>query len=234
MILAAGRGKRMMPLTAEMPKPLLQAGGKALIEYHVEALAAAGIQQIVVNHAWHGDQIEQYLGDGSRYGLSILYSVETQALETGGGIFQALPMLGEQPFVVVNGDIWTDYDFSGLPKLIDGLAHLVMVDCPEHNNAGDFYYVAGEPRAPGCLYNRDHHPAAAALLTYSGISVLSPQLFASCSAGRFPLVPLLVKAIECGLVSAEHYRGSWLDIGTPQRLQLLEQRLCGQEKRLVR
>jgi len=215
MILAAGRGERMRPLTDTCPKPLLKAGGKALIEYHIEALAnKAGINELVINHAYRGQQIEDFLGDGSRYGVQITYSPEKQALETGGGIYQALSLLGDAPFVIVNGDVWTDYDFSAIPKEIQGLAHLVMINNPEHNPNGDFYYSDGR-----LLENGD------VKLTYSGIAVYHPALFKDCQPGKFPLAPLLRSAIAEAKVSAEHYRGQWLDIGTPERLSTLDQQL---------
>ncbi|TDQ34779.1 N-acetylmuramate alpha-1-phosphate uridylyltransferase MurU [Thiopseudomonas denitrificans] len=211
MILAAGKGERMRPLTLHTPKPLLPVAGKALIEYHIEALAAAGITGLVINHAWLGQQVEQALGDGSRYGVSIVYSRETEPLETGGGILRALPLLGDDPFVLVNGDIWADYDFARLPQQPDGLAHLVLVDNPEHHGGGDFALEQGQVRSAG-----------ASMLTYSGIAVLHPQLFAGCAGGAFRLAPLLRAAMEEGLVSGEHFAGRWLDVGTVERLALAE------------
>lgn len=218
MILAAGRGERMRPLTDSTPKPLLKAGGQALIEYHIHSLAAAGVRELVINHAHLGQQVEDYLGDGSRYGVQISYSAEGEgkALETGGGIFKALPLLGEAPFIVVNGDVWTDYPFAQLPTNPGGLAHLVLVDNPPHNPSGDFHLQGqvvlgeGEPR-----------------LTFSGIGVYDPRLFAACEPGAFPLAPLLREAMAQGLVSGEYFSGSWLDIGTPERLQQLDQSLTG-------
>lgn len=211
MILAAGKGERMRPLTLHTPKPLLPVAGKALIEYHIEALAAAGITGLVINHAWLGQQVEQALGDGSRYGVSIVYSRETEPLETGGGILRALPLLGDDPFVLVNGDIWADYDFARLPQQPDGLAHLVLVDNPEHHGGGDFALEQGQVRSAG-----------ASMLTYSGIAVLHPRLFAGCAGGAFRLAPLLRAAMEEGLVSGEHFAGRWLDVGTVERLALAE------------
>ena len=146
MILAAGKGERMRPLTLTTPKPLVRAGGVPLIEYHLRALAAAGFTDIVINHAWLGQQIEDYLGDGSRYGVSIQYSAEGEPLETGGGIFRALPLLGDEAFLVVNGDIWTDYDFSVLHPSITGLAHLVLADNPAHHPTGDFSLIGDQVR----------------------------------------------------------------------------------------
>lgn len=219
MILAAGRGERMRPLTDTTPKPLLMAGGKRLIEYHIEALATAGITELVINHAHLGEQIEQALGSGERYGVAIQYSAEGQgqALETGGGIYKALPLLGDEPFLVVNGDVWTDYPFKSLLECEVELAHLVLVDNPPHNNEGDFYL-----QADGRI-SSDGSPR----LTFSGIGIYHPQLFAGCQPGAFPLAPLLRSAMAAGRVSGEHYRGQWLDIGTPQRLQDLDQALGG-------
>lgn len=215
-ILAAGRGERMRPLTDHTPKPLLRAGGKALIEFHIEALVRAGIRELVINHAYLGAQIEQHLGDGSRYGAAIRYSAERSALETGGGILQALPLLGSEPFVVVNGDVWTDYSFD---RLLGGLptgagAHLVLADNPPHNPDGDFALVDGRIR-----------PDGAARLTYSGIGLYHPAMFAGCRPGPFPLGPLLRSAAARGELTGEHFRGAWLDVGTPERLGELEQRL---------
>ncbi|WP_349736336.1 N-acetylmuramate alpha-1-phosphate uridylyltransferase MurU [Pseudomonas jessenii] len=213
MILAAGKGERMRPLTLTTPKPLVRAGGVPLIEYHLRALAAAGFTDIVINHAWLGQQIEDYLGDGSRYGVSIQYSAEGEPLETGGGIFRALPLLGDEAFVVVNGDIWTDYDFSVLHQPINGLAHLVLVSNPPHHPAGDFSLV--EARV---LDGQQ----GAGTLTYSGIAVLHPQLFDGCTEGAFKLAPLLRKAMADGQVTGEQLRGHWVDVGTHERLAEVE------------
>lgn len=209
MILAAGKGERMRPLTLTTPKPLVRAGGVPLIEYHLRALAAAGFTEIVINHAWLGQQIEDYLGDGSRYGVSIQYSAEGEPLETGGGIFRALPLLGDEAFVVVNGDIWTDYDFSVLHQPIVGLAHLVLAENPAHHPSGDFQLMDGQV----C----DGQPGTTNL-TYSGIAVLHPQLFEGCSAGAFKLAPLLRNAMAAGQVSGERLNGEWVDVGTHERL----------------
>jgi MurNAc alpha-1-phosphate uridylyltransferase len=213
MILAAGKGERMRPLTLTTPKPLIRVAGVPLIEYHIRALAAAGFTEIVINHAWLGQQIEDYLGDGSQFGVNIQYSPEGEPLETGGGIFRALPLLGDEPFLVVNGDIWTDYDFSALRQPIAGLVHLVMVDNPEHHAAGDFMLVDAQVR--------DRKPGSQAL-TYSGIAVLHPQLFAGCTAGAFKLAPLLRKAMADEQVSGEHLQGQWVDVGTHERLAEVE------------
>ncbi len=215
MILAAGRGERMRPLTDHVPKPLLKVGGRCLIEYHLGALASAGIREIVINHAWLGAQIEQALGDGSHWGVEIRYSAEQEGLETGGGIFNALPLLGEQPFLVVNGDVWCNYPFHQLPvEPAAGLAHLVLVDSPPHHPEGDFVLQGGRVRLEG-----------GPRLTYSGIAVCHPALFASCTPGIFPLAPLLRSAITAEKVSGEHYRGRWVDVGTPERLHELREEI---------
>lgn len=214
MILAAGRGERMRPLTDHTPKPLLEAGGKPLIAHHLERLAAAGISRVVINHAHLGDQIEAALGDGARFGLAIRYSPEGTALETGGGIFRALPLLGRDPFLVVNADVWTDMDFARLHLPPGRLAHLVLVDNPDHHPAGDFVLSGSEVLCEG-----------APRLTFSGIGVYDPALFDGCTAGAFPLAPLLRAAMARGLVSGHHHRGRWLDIGTPARLQALDRLL---------
>ena len=215
MILAAGRGERMRPLTDHTPKPLLEVGGKALIEYHLTALQQAGVQEIIINHAWLGEQIEARLGKGERYGLKIQYSPEVPvALETAGVIIQALSRLGTEPFIVVNGDIWCDYPMQQLPQQLDGLAHLVMVDNPPHNPQGDFCLTNGRLQAEG----QDK-------LTYSGIGVYHPQLFAGLEPGIRPLAPLLKGAMAKGLVGGEQYEGQWLDIGTPERLHQLDTEL---------
>jgi len=216
MILAAGKGERLRPLTLHTPKPLVRAGGVPLIEYHLRALKAAGFTDVVINHAWLGQQIEDYLGDGQRLGLNIAYSPEGEPLETGGGIFRALPLLGEEPFLVVNGDIWTDCDFAPLKAPIKGLAHLVLVDNPLHHPTGDFALVGGEVRDDASLSR----------LTYSGIAVLHPQLFAGCSAGAFKLAPLLREAMGKGQVTGEHFTGRWVDVGTHERLAEVEQILA--------
>jgi N-acetyl-alpha-D-muramate 1-phosphate uridylyltransferase len=214
MILAAGRGTRMRPLTDHVPKPLLEAGGRPLIQYHLERLAAAGIRDIVINHAHLGAQIEAALGDGSRFGVRIRYSAEDTALETGGGILKALPMLGPAPFLVINGDIWSDLDPAGLRPAETDLAHLVLVDNPPHHPSGDFVLIDGRVR-----------PSGAPRLTFSGIGVYSPSLFAECRPGAFPLAPLLRGAMAEGRVGGIHHRGRWLDIGTPERLAELDRSL---------
>ena len=214
MILAAGRGERMRPLTDSCPKPLLEVGGHRLIEYHIRGLVSSGITNIVINHAYLGNQIEAYLGDGSRYDAQILYSPETEALETGGGIFKALPLLGDSPFALVNGDVWTDFDFADLPAEINSVAHLVMIANPEHNPIGDF-----------SLDDKLLHQSGENKLTYSGIGVYHPDLFAECSAGRFPLAPLLKNAMDKNKISGEYFSGAWVDVGTPERLRDLDKKL---------
>ncbi|HXH04449.1 MAG TPA: nucleotidyltransferase family protein [Candidatus Competibacteraceae bacterium] len=215
MILAAGRGERMRPLTDHTPKPLLVAGGKPLIVHHIEALAAAGLRELVINLGHLGERIAAALGDGARWGVRIAYSPEPPgALETGGGIHQALPLLGNEPFAVINGDIWCDYPYARLPQRPAGLAHLLLVDNPPHHPQGDFALCDGRVRADG-----------EARLTYSGIAVLDPRLFAGCTPGRFPLAPLLRAAMAQDAVSGERHRGAWADIGTPQRLEELRTRL---------
>ena len=213
MILAAGKGERLRPLTLHTPKPLIRAGGVPLIEFHLRALSAAGFTEIVINHAWLGQQIEDHLGDGSRFGVSIEYSAEGEPLETGGGIFKALPLLGDNPFVVVNGDIWTDYDFTQLRQPLCGLAHLVLVDNPAHHPAGDF--SLSDERV------RDAVPGVDTL-TYSGIAVLSPALFEGAQAGAFKLAPLLRQAMAEGRVTGERLQGHWVDVGTHERLAEVE------------
>jgi MurNAc alpha-1-phosphate uridylyltransferase len=217
MILAAGRGERMRPLTDDTPKPLLLVAGKSLIVWQIERLAQAGISRIVINHAHLGGQIEAALGDGSRWGVGIRYSAEGEgrALETGGGIFNALPLLGSAPFVVVNGDVWNDVDPGRLRLGRGDLAHLVMVDNPPHHPDGDFHLTAA-----GRL-RRSGKPR----LTYSGIGVYAPDLFAACRPGPFPLAPLLRDAMTRDRVGGEFHAGQWVDVGTPQRLSDIEQLL---------
>lgn len=219
MILAAGKGERMRPLTLHTPKPLVRAAGTPLIEFHLNALAAAGFRQLVINHAWLGPQIEAHLGDGARFGLSIRYSAEGEPLETGGGIFRALPLLGDEPFLVVNGDVWTDFDFKRLRRPLDGLAHLVLVDNPIHHPLGDFRLDQG--RVSDAV---EGEPS----LTYSGIAVLHPRLFSGCQAGAFKLAPLLRQAMAAGQVSGEHFAGRWVDVGTHERLAEVERLLVAE------
>lgn len=219
MILAAGKGERLRPLTLHTPKPLVRAAGVPLIEYHLRALVRAGFTEVVINHAWLGQQIEDHLGDGERFGLRIRYSPEGEPLETGGGIFKALPLLGEEPFVVVNGDIFTDYDFAGLRRPLGGRAHLVLVDNPAHHPGGDFRLQDGLVTDAG---------AGHASLTYSGIAVLDAALFGGCQPGAFKLAPLLRSAMAAGAVSGERFAGRWVDVGTHERLAEVERLLKGE------
>lgn len=211
MILAAGRGERMRPLTDRVPKPLLEVRGKALIEYHLERLARAGISQVVVNLAWLGAMIRERLGDGSRYGVRIAYSEESPgALETAGGIFRALPLLGPRPFLVLNGDVFTDYPVSRAALAAERDAHLVLVANPPQHPRGDFGLEDGLAVA-----------SAPEQYTFSGIALLRPQFFAGCTGGAFPLKPLLLRSMAARRCSAELYRGLWQDVGTPERLAAL-------------
>lgn len=230
MLLAAGRGERMRPLTDHTPKPLLQAGGKPLIVWHIERLAHAGITGLVINHAHLGEQIVAALGDGSCFGASINYSPESHALETAGGIANALPLLGDAPFAVINSDIWCDYDFAQLPKLAAALeargdmAHLVLVDNPAHHPNGDFLLHEGRVLpSPAGGAGGEGSPTK---LTFSGIGLYHPALFAGIQRGSIaPLAPLLRTQIALGRVSGEYHRGAWVDVGTPQRLAELDIRV---------
>jgi MurNAc alpha-1-phosphate uridylyltransferase len=214
MILAAGRGERLKPLTDTTPKPLVMAGGKPLIVHVIERLVLAGFTQLVINLGYLGDQIEAALGDGGALGAKIVYSREPkEALETGGGIFQALPLLSD-PFLVVNGDVATDFPFTELPRQIPGLAHLVLVPNPVHHPQGDFAFTEGWIKDQG-----------APRYTFSGIGVYRHALFAGCQPGRFPLAPILRRAIAKGQVSGQLYSGFWSDIGTLDRLAAFERYL---------
>jgi len=209
MILAAGRGERMRPLTDHTPKPLLQCGGQALIDRHLAALAHAGVREVVINLAWLGEQIRDHVGDGSEWGMTVAYSDEgAQALETAGGIIRALPLLGLDPFIVINGDVVTDYSFERLALPAGRQAHLVLVGNPDHHVGGDFCLSGGEVVTEG-----------ARRLTFSGIGVYSPALFAGRQDAVAPLAPLLREAIVRGRVSGERHAGLWRDIGTPERLE---------------
>ncbi|MBK9444826.1 MAG: nucleotidyltransferase family protein [Betaproteobacteria bacterium] len=217
MILAAGRGERMRPLTDHTPKPLLTAGGKPLIVWHIERLAAAGFCDLVINHAHLGEKLVEALGDGQRWGVHIDWSPEPPgALETAGGIAKALPLLGNAPFLVVNGDIWCDWDFRRAYTLADHPAHLVMMDNPPHHSGGDF-----------CLDGEQLKLAnGGPTLTYCGIGVFSPSFFADVPAGAaMKLRPLLDTAIPRGIVTGERHSGRWVDVGTPERLAALDQEL---------
>ncbi|MEJ2603302.1 MAG: nucleotidyltransferase family protein [Gammaproteobacteria bacterium] len=211
MILAAGRGERLRPLTDRIPKPLVEVHGETLIERHIRSLAAAGIRDIVVNLSWLGERIAAHLGQGSRYGVRICYSPEGEtALDTGGGIRRALPLLGEGPFWVVNADVHTDYDFSSAPPMHDALASLVLVPNPAHNPQGDFPLIDG-------LVGTDDVPR----YTYSGVGRYRRAFFDGCPGGIFPLAPIIREHAGAGRVRGEIYRGSWHDPGTPSRLEEL-------------
>ena len=223
MILAAGRGERMRPLTDTLPKPLLSVGGKPLIAWHVEHLVRAGFTRIVINHAHLGQLIEAALGDGSRFGARIDYSPEAEALETAGGIAQALPLLGKDPFLVVNGDIYIDYDFSRAREIAMAMhanaalcaAYLVLADNPPHHAQGDFALAHSQVKLSGQT-----------MLTFTGVAVYQPDVFRDIVPGsKAPLAPLLKTLIEQDLVRGEHHRAAWVDVGTPQRLATLERLL---------
>ena len=214
MILAAGRGERLRPLTDHTPKPLIEAGGKPLILHLIESLVRGGIDEIIVNTAHLGEKIQARLGDGRAFGATIHYSPEPEALETGGGIYQALPLLGPAPFLVINGDIATDFPFGTLKDRPIDLAHLVLVPNPDHHPQGDFGLAEGLALDQGSPQ-----------FTFGGIGVYRPELFSECSAGRFPLAPLLRTAMKASRVSAELWPGFWMDIGTIERLEAFDQRL---------
>jgi MurNAc alpha-1-phosphate uridylyltransferase len=224
LVFAAGLGERMRPLTDHTPKPLLEAGGKPLIAWHLERLAAAGATDVVVNTSWLADQFPRALGDGARWGLNLHFSYEGDTpLETGGGMLHALPLLGDAPFLLVNGDIWCDVDLGRLPTAPAGLAHLVMVDPPDHAPRGDFVL-----RADGRLEDVE-----GPRLTYAGVAVYRPEILdgwqaiagnredAHRSPPRFPLAPILKARMAQGQVTGEHHRGRWTDVGTPARLEQL-------------
>ncbi|OBY75434.1 N-acetylmuramate alpha-1-phosphate uridylyltransferase MurU [Acinetobacter gyllenbergii] len=220
MILAAGLGNRMRPLTLHTPKPLLEVGGKPLIVWHIEKLKAVGVTEIVINTAWLGDKLVAALGDGSQFGVTILWSHEGEGLETAGGIINALPLLGDQPFILVNGDVWTTMDFSSLlsVQLEDKQAHLVLVENPPQHLKGDFIL------ANDLAYTFEQEQLGEAL-TYSGVAVLAPQMFAGLENGKRPLAPLLKQAMQQQQVSAEKMQAIWVDVGTPERLQQLDQQI---------
>ncbi len=229
LIFAAGLGARMRPLTDHVPKPLLEAGGKTLIAWHLEKLAAIGVRNVVINTSWLAEQLPHALGDGSRWGLRLHFSHEGPTpLETGGGMLNAMPLLGDAPFIAVNGDIWTDYDFARLPREPDGLAHLVLVDNPAHHPLGDFRLEAdGRLRSEG-----------ADKLTFAGIGVYRPQLLSTWrkvigntggadeTPPRFMLAPLLRAAMHDRQIGGERHPGRWTDVGTPERLSLLRNDLA--------
>ena len=217
MLLAAGRGERMRPLTDATPKALLKAGGRTLAERLIEQLAQAGFRDIVINHAHLGHMIEAALGDGARVGVRIRYSPEATALETAGGIAQALPLLGDAPFAAINADLHTEFPLAPLRDALhgDALAHLVLVDNPPHHPLGDFALSDGRVRNAGKR-----------MFTFGGIGVYSPALFAQVTRGaKAQLAPLLRRAADAGRVSGEHFRGRWVDVGTPERLAALDAEL---------
>jgi N-acetyl-alpha-D-muramate 1-phosphate uridylyltransferase len=219
MILAAGRGQRMRPLTDHTPKPLLPINGQPLIGWHLQRLGAAGICDVVINHAWLGEQIEQTLGDGKRWGVQIQYSAESPALETAGGIARALPLLGSEPFLVINGDIWCDWPLTRATDIAKHwqtqralLAHLIMVANPSHHLEGDFY-LSGDT-----VVQAHGQPK----LTFAGIGVYHPDLFADLDPNQAaPLAPLLRQAMDQSAVRGELHDGHWIDVGTPERLAML-------------
>ena len=217
MILAAGLGNRMRPLTLHTPKPLLEVGGKPLIVWHIEKLAAIGVTEIVINTAWLGEKLAEALGDGSRFGINILWSHEGEGLETAGGIINALPLLGDEPFILLNGDVWTTMDFAPLLDidLKDNLAHLVLVQNPEQHPEGDFTLAAGK------AYTFDQQ-VEGENLTFSGVSVLDPKMFQGLETGKRPLAPLLKAAMQNQQVAASKVVGIWVDVGTPERLTALD------------
>ena len=220
MILAAGLGNRMRPLTLHTPKPLLGVGGKPLIVWHIEKLQKVGVTEIVINTAWLGEKLANALGDGSQFGVKILWSHEGEGLETAGGIINALPLLGDEPFILVNGDVWTTMDFASLldVQLGEQQAHLVLVENPPQHLKGDFIL------SNGLAYTFEQEQLGEAL-TYSGIAVLHPRMFAGLENGKRPLAPLLKQAMQQQQVSAEKMQAVWVDVGTPERLQQLDQHI---------
>ncbi|MCR4530680.1 N-acetylmuramate alpha-1-phosphate uridylyltransferase MurU [Acinetobacter venetianus] len=220
MILAAGMGNRMRPLTLNTPKPLLEVGGKPLIVWHIEKLQKIGVTEIVINTAWLGEKLANTLGDGSQFGVTILWSHEGEGLETAGGIINALPLLGTDPFILVNGDVWTTMDFSTLldVDLGDKQAHLVLVDNPPQHTKGDFIL------ANDLAYTFEQDQLGEAL-TYSGVAVLKPKMFVGLENGKRPLAPLLKQAMQQQQVSAEKMQAIWVDVGTPDRLEQLDQQI---------
>ena len=220
MILAAGLGNRMRPLTLHTPKPLLPVGGKPLIVWHIEKLKKIGVTEIVINTAWLADKLVDALGDGSALGVKILWSHEGEGLETAGGIINALPLLGDEPFILVNGDVWTTMDFASLldVQLGEQQAHLVLVENPPQHLKGDFIL------SNGLAYTFEQEQLGEAL-TYSGIAVLHPRMFVGLENGKRPLAPLLKQAMQQQQVSAEKLQGIWVDVGTPERLEQLDQQI---------
>ncbi|RZG44114.1 N-acetylmuramate alpha-1-phosphate uridylyltransferase MurU [Acinetobacter wuhouensis] len=217
MILAAGLGNRMRPLTLYKPKPLLEVGGKALIVWHIEKLKNIGVTEIVINSAWLADILIGTLGDGSQFGVDIRWTREEEGLETAGGIINALPLLGDEPFILINGDVWTTFDFASLldVKLGDDLAHLVFVQNPEQHPNGDFTLANGR------AYTFDQN-VEGENLTYSGVAVYSPKMFKGLEGGKRPMLPLFKQGMLDGKISAEKMQAAWVDVGTPERLTALD------------
>ena len=220
MILAAGMANRMRPLTLHTPKPLLEVGGKPLIVWHIEKLQKIGVQEIVINTAWLGEKLADALGDGSQFGVKILWSHEGEGLETAGGIINALPLLGNEPFILVNGDVWTTMDFAPLlnVQLQDDLAHLVLVENPIQHPQGDFILAANKAYTFEQARSGEN-------LTYSGVAVMHPQMFNGLESGKRPLAPLLKQAMQQEKISAQKLQGVWVDVGTPERLNALDQQI---------
>jgi N-acetyl-alpha-D-muramate 1-phosphate uridylyltransferase len=220
MILAAGLGNRMRPLTLYKPKPLLEVGGKPLIVWHIEKLKKIGVTEIVINSAWLADVLISTLGDGSQFGVDIRWTREDEGLETAGGIINALPLLGDEPFILVNGDVWTTFDFASLlhVHLNDDLAHLIYVNNPSQHPEGDFVLDQGR----SYTFEQEH---AGEALTYSGVAVLHPKMFDGLAAGKRPLAPLLKAAMLDGKISAEKMQAAWVDVGTPERLMALDSQI---------
>ncbi|TXH65585.1 MAG: nucleotidyltransferase family protein [Lysobacteraceae bacterium] len=246
LILAAGLGERMRPLTDTTAKPLLRVGGKPLIAWHLEKLAAIGVREVVINTSWHAEQFPQILGDGARWGLRLHYSFEGPTpLETGGGIWHALRLLGGKPFLAVNGDIWTDFDFARLPREPRGEAHLILIDNPAHNPNGDFtlMHTGGAVQSsPPSAEDIARLGDPGRRLTFAGIGIYRPSLFSDWrqiigdapgaheTPPRFKLAPLLRAAMAMHAVTGEHHRGKWTDVGTPKRLELLEAEIAETEQ----
>jgi MurNAc alpha-1-phosphate uridylyltransferase len=215
MILAAGKGERMLPLTKETPKPLLQIGDKSLIQYHIEALAEASVSEIIINTGRFGEKIEKVFGNGKEYGVNIRYSHEgSEPLGTGGGVLNALPLLGSSPFILINGDIYTNFNFSSLNSHTDNLAHIILVDNPAHNSNGDFTLHGG------LVGEKDK-----IMLTFGGIGVYQPRFFYDGDKQMISFIPALRRVINQKKVTGEHYQGKWHDVGTPERLRSVNEEL---------
>lgn len=216
LIFAAGKGERMRPLTLVTPKPLLEVGGKALIVWHIEKLAALGVRDIVINTSWLAQRFHEVLGDGTRWGVRLHYSYEgEEPLETGGGMLKALPLLGDDPFIAINGDIWTDQDFALLPPAPSQRVHVLLIPLPDFRKAGEFELLASAllPDHDGQLY------------TFSGIAVYRREFIAHRTPGRFSVLPDLIDCLQCGLATVSRLHGEWQDVGTPTRLTELDAQL---------